>query len=165
MPALHQLVTQFRALQELDTDDIPEEVLRDTLEGLEGEIEVKATNVAMFAQNLETFASTIDDAAKKMKDRAAKVQRRADQVRGYLKNMMEGAGITKIEAPEFTLAIRKNPHALVIVSDAQIPDEFMVQPPTPPKHADKAAIKDALKAGRIVDGCRLEQGTRLEIKT
>lgn len=165
MSALYQLVTQFRSLQELDTEEIPEDVLRDTLEGLEGEIEVKATNVAMFCRNLDTFAANVDDAAKRMKERAAKIQRKADQVRHYLQSMMEAAQITKIEAPEFTLAIRKNPPALVIVPDAVIPDEFMVQPPTPPKHADKAAIKLALKAGKTVDGCRLEQGQRLEIKT
>lgn len=165
MPALYQLVTQFRALQELDSDDIPEDVLRDTLEGLQGDIELKATNVAMFCQNLDTFADNIDEATKRMKERATKVRRKAEQVRAYLKHMMEASDITKIESPEFTLAIKKNPPSLVVLPDAAIPDEFMVQPPTPPPQRDNAAIKAALKSGRIIDGCRLEQGTRLEIKT
>lgn len=164
MTALYQLVAQYRELQQIDAEEIPEEVLRDTLEALGGELTVKATNVAMLCQNLDTFAQNIDLAAKRMKDRAMRVQRRADQVRHYLQTMMEAAEITKIEAPEFTVAIRKNPAAVVIAPDAKVPDEFIVRPPAPAPYPDKTAIKNALKAGREIDGCRLEQAQRLEIK-
>lgn len=165
MTALYQLVAQYRELQQIDAEEIPEEVLRDTLEALTGELEVKATNVAMFCQNLDTFAANCKEAAKRMNDRAAKIQRKADQVHSYLQAMLEAAGITKIETPEFTLAIKKNPPSLVVSESALIPDEFMVTPPAPASYADKQAIKAALKAGREIDGCRLEQGTRLEIRT
>jgi len=165
MSALYQLVAQYRELQQIDAEEIPEEVLRDTLEALTGELEVKATNVAMFCQNLEIFAANCEEAAKRMEDRASKVKRKADQVRSYLKQMMEAAEITKIEAPEFTLAIKKNPPALVIADGVVLPKEFMVIPPPPPAHPDKQAIKAALKQGRTVEGCRIEQATRLEIRT
>lgn len=165
MTALYQLVAQYRELQQIDAEEIPEDVLRDTLEALTGELEVKATNVAMFCQNLDTFAANCKEAAKRMSDRAAKIQRKADQVHAYLQTMLEAARITKIETPEFTLAIKKNPPSLVIVPDAKIPDEFMVKPPAPAPYPDKAAIKEAIKAGRAVEGCRFEQGQRLEIRT
>lgn len=164
MTALYQLVAQYRELQQIDAEDIDEQTLKDTLEGLEGELTVKATNVAMLALNLATFAENIEDAAKRMKDRAARVKRRSDQVQSYLKTMMDAAQITKIEAPEFTLSIKKNPHSLMIAPGVTIPDEFMVKPEAPPPHPDNAALKTALKAGRVIDGCRLDQGTRLEIK-
>jgi hypothetical protein len=165
MTALYQLVAQYRELQQIDAEEIPEEVLRDTLDALTGELEVKATNVAMLCQNLDTFAQNIDLAAKRMKERALRVQRRADQVRQYLLTMLESAEISKIEAPEFTLAIRKNPPSVVIAPDAKVPEEFIVTPPAPAPYPDKTAIKKALNAGRDIDGCRLEQGTRLEIRT
>lgn len=165
MTALYQLVAQYRELQQIDAEEISEEVLRDTLDALTGELKVKATNVAMFCQNLDTFAGNCKEAAKRMNDRAAKIQRKADQVRAYLKAMMEAAEITKIEAPEFTLAIKKNPPALVIADGVVLPKEFMMIPPPPPAHPDKQAIKAALKEGRVVEGCRLEQATRLEIRT
>lgn len=165
MTALYQLVAQYRELQQIDAEEIPEEVLRDTLDALTGELEIKATNVAMFCQNLDTFAASCDEAAKRMKDRAARIQRKADQVRDYLQSMLEAAQITKIEAPEFTLAIRKNPPALVMAEGVAVPDEFMVTPPAPAPYPDKQAIKAALKAGRKIDGCRLDQAQRLEIRT
>jgi hypothetical protein len=163
MTALYQLVSQYRQLQEIDAEEIPEEVLRDTLEALTGELEVKATNVAMFCENLETFAGNCKEAAKRMNDRAAKIQRKADQVRAYLKQMLEAAEITKIEAPEFTLAIKKNPPALVIADGTKLPHKYVeVVTSLKTKTND---IKAALKAGEVIEGCRLEQGTRLEIRT
>lgn len=161
MTALYQLVAQYRELQLIDAEEIPEDVLRDTLEALTGELEMKATNVAMFCANLDTFALNCGVAAKRMQERATKIQQKADQVREYLKAMMEAAAITKIEAPEFTIAIKKNPAALRAQLGAIAPDEFMVQPP--PK-LDTAAIKAALKSGRVIAGYELVQGTRLEIK-
>jgi hypothetical protein len=164
MTQLYQLVSQYRELQQLDAEEIPEDVLRDTLEALGGELELKATNVAMYVENLASFADQIDEAAKAMKERASRVRKRSDAVRQYLMSMMQAAQITKIEAPQFTLAIRKNPPALFIAPDVVIPAEFMVTPPAPAPYPDKAKLKQAIKDGLVIDGVRLEQGERLEIK-
>ena len=164
MSSLFQLVEQYRGLQDLDVEEIPEEVLRDTLEGLGGELQLKAANVAMYQQNLQSFADAVSEASKKMAARAKRLQAKADSLKQYLQSCMEAAQITKIESPELSLVIKKNPPALVIADSAQIPDEFMVTPPPPAPYPDKAAIKRALSEGRAVDGCRLEQGQRLEIR-
>jgi hypothetical protein len=164
MPSLFKLIGQYRELQELDAEDVPEEVIRDTLEAIEGDVQVKATNVAMFCKNLEMFAETIEGAAKEMKDRAARVRRKADSVRAYLLTNMQAAKISKIQVPEFTLAIRKNPPSVVIFPDAQVPDEYMVKPEAPPPYPDKKKIGAALKDGVAIDFARLEQGERVDIK-
>lgn len=164
MKPLFALVEQYRALQTLDAEEIDEQTLADTLEGLSGEITEKATNVAYFTRNLETFADTIDEAAAAMKERAEKFRRKAAGIRGYLLNQMQGAGITKIQAPEFTISVRKNPAAVMIAADAKIPDEFMVTPEPPPPRPDKKKLKDALEGGASIDGCHLEHGVRLDIR-
>jgi hypothetical protein len=164
MSSLFQLVEQYRSLQTLDVEEIPEDVLRDTLEGLGGELELKAANVAMYHQNIEALAFAVSEAAKKMSARAKRLQAKADSVKHYLQSCMEAAQITKIEGPNLSLVIKKNPASLVIADGAQIPSEFMVTPPPPAPYPDKAAIKRALNEGRAIDGCRLEQGQRLEIR-
>jgi hypothetical protein len=163
MKPLYALVEQYRELERLDVEDIDEQTLADTLEALQGEIAVKATNCALFARNIETFADTVDEAAQQMAERAKRMRRKADGVRAYLLNQMRGAGISKIQAPEFTVSIRKNPVAVQIKPEAVIPSEFMVQPKAPPPHVDKRKLADALKTGTIVDGCWLEQAERLHI--
>ena len=77
---------------------------------------------------------------------------------------LQQAGVTKVECPEFTIAVRKNPEAVEIDDPEQVPPEYMVQPEPPPPRLDKKAIKDALKAGTPVRGCWLRSGERLEIK-
>lgn len=169
MTALYSLTDQLRELQALaDSDaDIPDEVLRDTLEGLQGALEVKATNVARFVRNQESLADAIEGAAKQMRERAARVRRRTDSMRQYLLANMTLAGINRIESAELVLAVRKNPPAVVIDDPAQIPAEYMrtPEPPPPPTPVpDKKLIGDAIKAGTAVPGCHIEQGQRLEIK-
>jgi hypothetical protein len=167
LPALWQLADQYRQLERLaDSEDLPPEVIADTLESLTGDITVKATNVAKFAQNLEYAAKAIDEAAVAMSLRAARFERRAEALRRYLLVNMQASGITKIEATEFTLAIRKNPAAVVIDDEAAIPPAFMVTPPPPAARPDKKAIAAALKSdAAAVPGARLDQSERLEIRS
>jgi hypothetical protein len=164
MKPLFALVEQYRELERLDVEEIDEQTLADTLEALQGEITVKATNCALFARNIETFAATVDDAALQMAERAKRLRRKADSIRGYLLNQMRGAGISKIQAPEFTVSIRKNPAAVHIAPDAAIPLEYWVTPEPPPARPDKRKLAEALKAGTAIDGVTLEQTERLEIR-
>jgi phage repressor protein C with HTH and peptisase S24 domain len=164
--SLFVLADQYRHLQllaEAETD-VPAEVITDTLEALKGDLQDKAVNVAKFLRNLEVFADDIDQAAKEMKDRAARVRKRAEQIRGYLLSNMQACEISRIESPFFTIAIKKNPAAVVVFDEKQIPAAFMRQKPPPAPEPDKTAIKAALQAGGDVPGCRLEQGVRLEVK-
>jgi hypothetical protein len=164
MKPLYALVEQYRELERLDVEEIDDQALADTLEGLKGEITVKATNCALFARNIETFADTVDEAAAQMAERAKRLRRKADSIRAYLLDQMRGAGISKIQAPEFTVSIRKNPAAVQIAPDAAIPQEYMVVPEPPPPRPDKRKLAEALKSGETIDGVRLEQSERLDIR-
>lgn len=165
LPSLYVLTDEYRIAAERLADlDLPAEVVADTLEGLAGELEAKATNVAMFVRNLESMAEQIKAAEADMAKRRKAIENRADHVRMYLKDNMQRAGINKIECPYFKLAIRDNPPAVVIDAESQIPAEYMRTPEPPPPSPDKAAIKAAILAGHEVPGAHLSKGQRLEIK-
>lgn len=151
----------LRRLEELDLD---EQTVADTLEGLSGELEVKATNVAAFCRNLEASADAIKQAETQMAARRKAIENRASRIREYLKANMERTGITEIASPHFKLAIRKNPPSVVIDAESQIPESFMVAPEPPKPYPDKKLIAKAIKEGAEVPGAHLEQGTRLDIK-
>jgi hypothetical protein len=162
---LYELVRYRDELERLaDSGELPAEQLRDTLDALEGDIREKAIAVAAFTRNLDSSATAIRAAGLAMLARAERLERRADGVRNYLLFHCQAAGITKIEAPWFTLAVRKNPPAVVIDNERELPAEFMVQPPAPPPRPDKTAIKAAIKAGADVPGAHLSESDRLEIR-
>ena len=155
---LYQLTHQLRELNELaDSDDFPVETLRDTLDAVEGEIEVKA-------RNIEATAHMIREAAKAMLTRAERLEKRSESIKAYLLYNCQASGISRIECPEFVISVRKNPPSVVIDDEAAIPPEYIVQPPAPPPRPDREAIKRAIKAGTDVPGCHLLQTERIEVR-
>ena len=165
MTALYELAAEYRADAEKLADmDLDEQTLADTLEGLGGELEVKAQNVIMFTRNLEATAAAIKEAEAQMAARRKALENRAAGLRRYVLENMQFAGIQKIECPFFKLSIRDNPAAVEIYEPGLIPAQFMKQPEPPPPSPDKTAIKAAITAGTEVPGAKLTKGTRLEIK-
>jgi hypothetical protein len=166
MKPLYELVAQHRELERLaDLEEIDRDTLLATLEGLEGEITVKAKSACAVVLNLEAWAEAAERAAEQMRIRSDRAWERAEWLRHYLLMNLKATGISKIETPEFRVSIRKNPARVVIDPEAKIPNTFMVQPPTPPPRPDKDALKHAmLNEQLVIDGVRLEQGERLEIR-
>lgn len=163
--SLYVLTSEFEAAAHRLSDlDLPDEVVADTLEGLQFPIEQKSVQVALFMRNLEATAEQIKQAEADMAKRRKAIEARAERIRQYLQVNMERAGIQKIECPHFKLSLRDNPASVVIDAPSQIPVEFMRQPEPPPAAPDKTAIKKAIEAGTEVPGCHLGRSRRLEIK-
>ncbi len=161
---LFDIANEYRnacvVLADLDLDP---QTVADTLEGLSGELEVKAANVVGFTRNLEALAEAIKAEETRMAGRRKALENRAASLRAYVLSSMQAAGVQKIEGPRFKITIRSNPEAVDVFDAAQIPAAFMRQPEPPPPSPDKTAIKAALKAGTDVPGARLTQGQRLAV--
>lgn len=162
---LYEISNQFQSLEMLgESDDLPAEVVKDTLEALAGDFETKAVEVAKFVLSLEANAQAIEYAATMMSARATRVMNRAQSIRAYLHFHMQAIDEKRIETPELTIVRRANPPAVVITDEHAIPAKFWIAPPPPDKRLDKKAIKAAIEGGERVDGAYVEAGERLEIK-
>jgi hypothetical protein len=162
---LYDISAEYRATAEKLADmDLDEQTIADTLESISGAIEVKAQNIVFFARNMEATAASIKEAEANMAARRKALENRAEGLRRYLLGSLQYAGISKVECPYFKIAVQDNPPAVDVFEPALLPSEYMRQPEPPPPAPDKAAIKDALKAGKDVPGARLVQGKRLAIK-
>lgn len=161
---LFELAAEYRSVADKLTDmDLPPEVVSDTLESISGDLEAKATNVAMFVRNLEASAAAIKEAVAAMSARRKAIENRAASVRQYLLDNMQRTGITKIECPYFKIALRTNPESVVIDNEAAIPADYLRE--IPARHEpDKAAMKSALQDGYEIPGARLVRTQRVEIK-
>jgi len=165
MTALYEIAAEYRdAATKLAELDLDAQTVADTLEGLSGDLETKAQNVAFFVRNLEATAAAIKQAEADMAARRKAMENRADGLKRYIFESMTVAGIEKIECPHFRLAIKNNPAAVDVFEPGLVPASFMRTPEPPPPALDKTAIKEALKAGQDVPGARLTSGQRLEIK-
>ena len=155
---LFEIKEQFKALMEMDLDEV---TLRDTLEGLQGDLEDKADNIAYIVKTLKAEADAIKVEAKTLQERAKAKLNKADWFTQYLFEAMKQLEKTKIETARNVLSIKKNPASVKTVEDFYN-DEYMNK--VVEVKLDKAKLKEDLKAGIKVDGARLEQKERLEVK-
>jgi hypothetical protein len=159
LPTLRELTDQ--QLELLNMADVPEDVLRDTLEGLEGAITAKAENIVAVINRLESDAEACKAEEKRLAELRRSREAHAKRLREYLKFHMERLGVEKIECPLFKIAIKSNPPAVKIEDESLIPLNYTR---IPDPEIDKAAIKRDLLAGKDVPGAVLESGTRVEIR-
>jgi len=153
----------LQALEALaEIEDLPQEAIAGTLEGLTGTFEDKAVNVGAYIRTLEAEASSIEDACKSMERRQQSLKRHAGRLRAYLKQQMERTGLTKVKNHYLALRVQANPPGVAIEDEEIIPERY--------KQAEitvkllRGEIARALKAGEEVPGARLEQTTRLVIQ-
>ncbi len=153
----------LQALEALaEMEDLSQEAITDTLEGLAGTFEDKAMTVGAYIRTLEAEASSIEDAWKHMERRQQSLKRHAGRLRDYLKQQMERTGLTKVKNHYLLLRVQANPPGVAIEDEEIIPERY--------KQAEitvkllRSEIARALKAGEDVPGARLEQTTRLVIQ-
>lgn len=165
MTSLYLLSHEYReAADKLADLSLDEQTIADTLEGMSGDMEAKATATACMIRNMQALAASIKEAEAAMAARRKALEARAERVTKYLLDCMQLAGVQKIECPHFALAVRQNPPSVVINEPGLIPAEFMRQKPPPPPEPDKTAIAAKLKDGGEVPGAHLVRGHRLEIR-
>lgn len=166
---LYEVADDFiLAVAELtERDDLPADVIRDTLDAVKGELEVKATSVAAFVRNVEIEAEVLAGRAKDMQARSKRAQALADGMKAYLASHLLRCDVKEVKHGGMRVALVKNNPAVEIVDESKVPEEFKRAPaPPPPPQAvpDKVAIAAALKGGIDVEGCRLLQSYRVKIE-
>ena len=163
--ALYQIASEYRQMVEklMESGD-DQQSIADTIEAESYPLEVKAQNVAYAIRNMDVTVEAMNDAIESMIARRNAMQRRAKSIRNYLQHCMEVAGVNKIECPHFAIALRKCPPKVVVFEPGLLPTDYMTKPQPPEPEPDKEAIKQAIKAGKIVPGAQMVQGTRLDIK-
>ena len=154
MTSLYELSGQYLALSELaDDPNMPPEALQDSLEGLEGAIEVKAQALLQVVAGMEGDTGAIDAEIKRLQTRKSVITNRANRLRQYLFENMQATGISKISCPLFAITLAKGRPMVEVIDAELIPDNYIKTTVT--KSPIKADILKALKAGESVPGCAL----------
>lgn len=167
MSTIYELTNDYVSLLNMATDpEIPPEVIADTLEGINGEIELKAENTAKVIKELESIVVKLKSEEIRLHDRRNVIENRIKTLKDGLYNAMKVTGKEKFKTDLFSFNIQKNPAKLVIDDESKVPCKYLIE--QPPK-IDTTAIKEHLK-GLTTDKAvkvkyaHLEQGESLRIK-
>ena len=161
MATLYEIAAEYMTLLDM-AEEIDEEVFKDTLEGIEGELEIKADNYAKVIAELENRAEGLDKESKRLAERKKAIENNIKRIKESLQVAMIATGMTKFKTELFNFGIQKNPPKLVLDKGIEdIPREYYIfQDPI----ADKEKIKKELKEGKELDFAHLEQGESLRIR-
>ncbi len=161
---LYQLADEYQqALEVLDDPELPEEVVRDTLEALQGGLVQKGQAVAAYALNLSAEIEALKAHEKRVAAKRKTLEAREAWFREYLKTNMERCGINEIKAIDgtFTAKLGKGRPSVVIDDEKLIPDDSEFVRWT--RSVDKTAIAAAIKNGQEVPGAHVETRPTLRI--
>ncbi|MBV9446608.1 MAG: siphovirus Gp157 family protein [Streptosporangiaceae bacterium] len=137
-----------------------EELQHDLIGAIAG-TRAKVDDTARVLAFFEAQAAAAKAEEQRLKARREYFERQKDRLEGYVLAALTASRLRKIDGNVSTLAARLNPPSVLIEEGAQLPEAFLRTPPPPAPQPDKTAIKDALKAGEAVPGCRLVQTERL----
>ena len=162
---LYDISEQYRSfLDSVEAGEIPEEAVGDTLEGIQGEFNEKADNVACMIKNLTAEADALKAEKAALDSREKSKRAKADRMKSYLSESMQKLGIGKLETPRNALSFRKST-SLYIADEEDFKQRHMdlckkeVVITVP-----KAEITKLLKEGQEITGAELRENRNLQIK-
>lgn len=163
MPTLYDLTGKRATLLSLAEDGtVDPEVLQDTMDSIDGEIEEKTEGYVQVIKQIEADAAGIDAEIKRLTDRKAAFLRNRDHIKQSLKDGLEYAHVTKVKTPLFTVTIAKNGGKQPIdIDEDNLQADVFKEVRTP----DTDLIRQRLDAGEEVVGATYKpRGNHLLIK-
>lgn len=118
----------------------------------------KIENIACYIKNLEHDAAGYKTQMDAFAERKKAAERTIERLRGLLVQYLGGE---KFSSERCAVSFRRS-ETVQIGDPGKIPERFLMQKVE--TRPDKAAIKEALKAGEAVGGCWLETNLNAQIK-
>lgn len=165
---LYELGEQYRALLEMSEDEIPEDVLADTLDGLKGEIEAKADGICCLIKELSAESTAIKAEEERLAARRKAKDALQTRLKAYLSSELTKAGMSGFESSKNKVSFRSSESAALVCDKEQFIEWAQ-------KHGDEylkysepainvAAVKAAMKSGTDVYGFELRRNANIQIK-
>ena len=163
MSTLYEITGDYLRLLEMleEEENIDPQAFKDTLEGIEGEFEIKADGYARVLKELNAEADKYNAEIQHMAARRDSINNRGKMLKQHLYDSMKATGKLKFKTDLFSFGIQKNGgvQPMEILPDVTIPDEYCRKEP------DNAKIREALKNGAELPFAVLkERGEHLSIR-
>ena len=175
MAKLYELVGEYQIFQEqfsmfcemVDSGEMPEQAVWDTLDAINGELEEKLDNIACVYKQTMYEAAMMKAEEASMRSRRHAKEAAAERLKAYMANAMQMVGSSKIETARNRLSFRKSEKVQIEDEDVFVqwaqeynPDLLTYKQPEP----NKTVIKKILASGQAIEGCHVEQCMNLQIK-
>lgn len=147
-PNLFEVINEYHEqLAVLQDADLPPECVLDTIEAIQGDVEVKMRAVVAYALQIKADAETRKAHAKRMAESAKAMENRYDSLMMYAQIGLQNSGLKlPLVLPEFTLNLAKNPPSLEVLKEDQVPAQYLRRTAsfTVPDNTDLGYVREML---------------------
>ena len=165
MANIYEITQDYLRIMEMASDpDLDPEVVADTFEAIDGELEIKAEGYAKVMKNLEGDIAALKAEEERLSKKRKAIENNIKRMKLALQEAMEITGKTKFKTELFSFGIQKNTPTVIIDTDDvyKIPEEYLKYKEP---DVDKTAIKAAIQNGIDMSGiAHLEQTQGLRIR-
>ncbi len=162
--SLYNITNSFITLfEKAENEELTQEEIQEQGNELALALKNKSTSIIGYVRNLDLTSEAIKNEIDRLTIMKKAIDNKNTKFKEYVKENMERLDLPKIDTELGTLSIAKNPASVEIFDETLISDEYKKEKVT--VSIDKTSIKNALKAGKDVQGARLvEDKTSLRIK-
>lgn len=163
MATLYELTGELLQLAEmLEDGEYDEEMIRDTMDSVEYDLEEKAEGYAKIIRNYEADIAAMKAEEKRLRERRSTLENSVKRLKDNLQDAMTKTGKTKFKRGVFSFAIQKNGGKLPVIIDSnKLPKELMIVTERPNMDAIADYIKEHPKTKLAHFG---ERGETLRIR-
>lgn len=141
----------------------------DTLDGIEGEFDIKAENIACYIKQLEGDLELLKKQKAAFERRRRAKENQLEGIKKYLLECMQKTKRQKLETERAVITVRNNAESAQFVSEKEfirmcmnggLEDYLRYKTP----EINRTAVKSALKSGKLLPGAELKRSQSLVIK-
>ena len=155
MRPLYEIDEDFYSCFDEETGELLDE---EKLNALQIERDEKIEGVGLAIKNLEAYITACQEERKNFDQNISKAEK---QIEGYKHWLAEATKGQKFSTPRLSVSFRKS-ESVEVLDEKMVPADYIKWKST--SSVDKVAIKQALKAGFIVDGCELVTKNNIQVK-
>jgi hypothetical protein len=153
--SLYEIDKSIMECIDLDTGEV---IDPERLDSLQMERNQKIENVVLWVKNLQSDALAFKAEKEAFAEREKAANAKIESLKKWLGKALAGE---KFSTGKCAVSFRKSEQVEILDADI-IPDELRIQTVT--FKPDKTAIKELIKSGMTVDGCRLVENLNTQIK-
>lgn len=160
---LYDISNAYRAAMDalIVDEDTGEAFGTEELEAVGEDFDRKVEDTACYIKEQLAFAASCKEEAVAMVARAKSAERKAAALKEYLRSCMETAQVDSYKGVRAQVGFRRSV-AVHITDEGKIPQEYMT--PKTTFTPDKAAIREAINAGKTVTGAEMVETRNIQIK-
>jgi hypothetical protein len=160
METMNEIAERYNAITALaDDETIPQDEINKALMEVMEDVKTKGENGIRYLNEVQESIDKAKENKKKLDNFIRAMENRKKRVERAYIFALNNMNIKSILTGWGEMKVKKNPPAVIIDDNAKIPAEYTNTKIT--ITPDKTKIKAAIKAGKNIEGCRLEQAVSL----